>query len=251
MACVSKFGPAQHTLSTLTTTLSYTWYTGWVPCVGMDTVKAVIRVRNVVGNFQAQPAFQVASVRTDMPDAPVAVGSPMGAGESCTGEANVSTDTDDKMFIRFGVAHGLSSGSALGSADVEFEVGSVACGRIVGTSTQTLVTTSTSSVVYPIGGFLPALEVAKWKLGAVISGLTGNAQWRLCWRSATTSMEVPNAWTTTESYRSTSNTVVNTGEVATAITNDMYVQPGIELSLSSGSTPAQLTITTTLGARRA
>ncbi len=68
--------------------------------------------------------------------------------------------------------------------------------------------------------------------------------------SATTSTETPGAWTTTESYRSTNNTEVNTGEVTISGSTDMYVQVGVEVSLSSGSTPAQVTLVTTLAVRR-
>lgn len=250
MACVDDSGLISHSLETVTTGKAVRWYTGWKHCVGMDSLKGVIRIRNVSGNFQAQPAYQLCDVRTDKPDAPIYLGALAGAGESCSGESNISADTVGKMFIRFGVAYALSSGSSLGTGDVSLQATTVACGSLIGASTQTLVAYSTGSTVLPITGFIPALNVAKWKLGVIVSGLTGNCQWRFVWRSATTSTEVPSAWTTTESYRNTNNVEVNTGEISTSVTSDMYVQGGIEVSLSSGSTPAQVTLTTLVGYRR-
>lgn len=250
MPCVDDSGLISHTLETTTTSKIVRYFTGWKSCCGLDTIKGILRIRNVSGNFQAQPCYQLCDVRTDKPDAPIYLGSLTGAGESCSGESDISADTAGKMFIRFGVAYALSSGSALGAGDVSLQVSSVTCGSLLGASTQTFVAYGTGSTVIPITGFLPALNVAKWKVGVIVSGLTGNCQWRFVWRSAATSTEVPGAWTTSESYRNTNSVELNTGEIATSITADMFVQGGIEVSLSSGSTPAQVTLTTLVGYRR-
>lgn len=252
MACVTTTGPIQKHLDTATTTVAVYFLTGWMPAVGLDLIKGVLRIRNVTGNFQAQPCYQLAAVRTDKPEAPVLLGSLAGAGENCSGESDISADTIDMMYIRFGVGYALSSGSTLGGGDVTLDASMLACGRIVGTFTNTFpVMSSAGSVVYPIAGFLSALEVSAWKIGVIVSGLTGNAQWRFTSRTATTSKEAPNAWSTTESYRNTDNVEVNTGEITMSIGSHMYVQPGIEVILSSGSTPAQVTLTVTVGVRRA
>ena len=250
MACVTDLRLVSHTLETLTTSKAIRVYMEWMPCVGMDIVKGIIRIRNVTGNFQAQPFYQLCDVRTDKPDAPIYLGALSGAGESCSGESNISADTAGKMFIRFGVAYALSSGSTLGSGDVSLQITTVSCGNVQGAVTQTYFAYGTGSTVLPVTGFIPALGVAKWKIGVIVSGLTGNCQWRFVWRPATTSTEVPGAWTTTESYRNTNNVELNTGEISTSLTSEMYVQGGIEVSLSSGTTPAQVTLTTLVGFRR-
>ena len=252
MAPVTSSGAIQKRLDCSTTSLTYVWFTNFFPCIGVDKAKAVLKNRAVSGNFQSQLCVQYASVRTDMPDAPSAVGSPLvGAGESCTGVVDIATDTASKLYMRVGVAHSLSSGSSLGGADVTLDLSYVACGRIVSTVSREYLAYSTTSVSQAISGWLPALEVEEIKVGVVVSGLTGNAQWRICWRIATTSTEAPGAWTTTESFRNTNNTEVNTGEITISAASDMYIQIGAEVSLSSGSTPAQVTLVTALAVRRA
>jgi hypothetical protein len=250
MSCAQTTGPIQHHLDAYSTTVAYFWFTSYFPCTGLDFLKAVWKARVVTGNFQCQPAVQLVSVRIDKPDSPAAVATTLvGAGETCTGVVNVSADTDDKLYMRCGIAYSLTSGTTMGSADVTLEVTYESCGSMVGVLNDQYYATSTTSVAKPISKFLSALAAQKIKLGVIVSGLTGNIQWRPVWRKATTSTETPGAWTTTASWRNTNNVEVNTGELDLSDASDMYVQVGIEVSLSSGSTPAEVNLTTILAIR--
>lgn len=159
MSFVTATGPVQHRLSPLATGVSYMWFTGFFPCIGVDKVKVTWKNRAVVGNFQSQPCLQYAPVRVDKPNAPTAVGTLLvGAGESCTGEVDISADTVGQLYMRVGIAYSLSSGSTQGGADVSMDVHYVSCGRVIGTVTRDYLAYNTGSVVNSISGFLSALE---------------------------------------------------------------------------------------------
>jgi hypothetical protein len=208
-----------------------------MPATGLDTIIAVMLFSDLIGNFQGQIAIQTANVRPEMPNAPSLLGSVQSSTTPyCTGAISVASSTAGAMWVRFGVAYNLSSGSSLGSADVTLIVSDDRCGQVAGNATNTLHTTSTRTNTYvAVTGWIPAIMANKVKAALVATALQGPIQWRLAMRTATTAPELPNAWSTTFDTWRTTAAEICTGELSTSITGDMWVQFGIQYILSSGS----------------
>ena len=111
MATETVIGRTEQALSTLSTTMRYAWYTGWLPAMGVDTIKSVLQARNLTGNVEAKLAYQVAPVREEAPSAWSTTWDAWhsGDGEYNTGELSPSTSMD--MFLRIGLQHSMSSGT--------------------------------------------------------------------------------------------------------------------------------------------
>lgn len=242
---------AQLHLVAPTTDTIYVWFTPWRSALGVKASRITTKRRAVTGNFQCRACIQTALVRADKPDDPVLLDSQMraGAGETCVA-ADTSSTAAGKMLLRYGVAYSVSSGG-LGQADVELAVVDDACGAQVGSATATLATQTTDTTYFVVTGFIPALYAAYVKAALVITGLTGNFQCRLAWRAATTSTEVPGAWSTTFDTWHSANDEIGTGELQPSVGGDMWVQFAIQYSLSSGSALGAATISVAIGARKA
>lgn len=237
MSCGNAGSSSTQSCQTQSTTLAYKWFTPWGPATGLDTVIAILILTGLIGNFQAQLVIQTADVRPEAPNAPTLLGSALSSTTPyCTGAVSVSSYTAGAMWVRFGVAYNLTSGSALGAADVTLIVSDDRCGQAAGSATNTLHTTSTATNTYvAVTGWIPAIVATKVKAALVATALQGPIQWRLAMRTATTTPEQPNAWSTTFDTWRTTAAEVCTGELATSISGAMYVQFGIQYILSGGS----------------
>ena len=113
MPCGKTGRPTMKRVHTTTTIERFEPFTDWMPGVGLDKVKMVIKRKSVQlagtsPTFNVKPAIQVALVRPDNADdwAVIAgVGPYSGAGESNTGEINVAATTAGKFFARLGVSY--------------------------------------------------------------------------------------------------------------------------------------------------
>ena len=246
MSCGQTSPESQVHLSTTTTDPTYHWF-GWMPAIGLDHVKAVLRSHAVSGNFQVRLAMQTALIRTEQPEAPTTLDQLLvGDGERCTGVISVADSTSTKFFVRFGVAYSLSSGSALGQADLSFAVSHTQCGQLVGGRSLSLASCTSADAVATVTGFVPAILVQKVKAVTVCRSLTGNFQFKLCYRTATTSKENPSAWTALTNYEGAGE--FDSGDLALNVDSSMYVQFGILYHSSSGAGDAQ--VDTTFAVRR-
>ena len=237
MACGNTGTSATHSLHTTSTTVAYTWYTPWMPATGLDNIIAVMILTGLSGNFQAQLAIQTADVRPEAPNSPSLLGSAQTTTTPyCTGAVSVASSTASAMWVRFGIAANLTSGSALGQADVTLMVSDDRCGQAVGTATNTLSSTTTATNTFvAITGWIPAILANYVKAALVATALQGPIQWRLTMRTANTTPDLPNAWSTTfDTWRTTAGGIC-TGELATSISGAMYVQFGLQFILGSGS----------------
>lgn len=243
-------GGQVHVVATSTDAI-YTWLTPWMLAPGASNAKCTLKRRAVTGNLQCQVAYQTAAVRTDKPDDPATIGAAQsGAGEYCTGKVDISAGTASKTWIRFGVAASLTQAGSPGQADVSLDSATDACGQLVGTTTVSPVTYSTTNGFVPVTGWLPALAVEKLRATIVISGLVGNFQCRLAYRVATTSKETPGAWSTTFDAWRTADGEYNTGDLTPTTGSDMWVQVGLQFANSSGTAVGQATVTSAVHARK-
>lgn len=255
MACGSLTGVIQRSLVAQSGLAAYEWFTPWIPCTGMDTFTAVLKNKNVSGPFRSQVAAQYAAVRTDAPGTPAAYGQSLaGAGESCVASGNIAATTGPQLYVRFGVKYDLSTGTTAASADVELQVSYDSCGQIVGAVTEQLAATSATKIFLAVTPWVPALHAFQMKAAMVVSSLSGNFKWRMTYRTAETSKEVPGAWV--DDWDPTNNPErgggeVNTGEIAPTTTGKMWIQFGIEYYLAAGfSFPGQASVTATVAVRK-
>lgn len=249
MACGQTTPEIQLTLTSSVATLAYAPFTEWIPCIGLDTVTAVLKARGMSNTLHWQLAVQTASVRTDLPDAwaTLDVLQTTGAGERCSG--SVTVNTAGKFFVRFGVAYKSSVGGTLAQADVALQAAYDACGRVVGGGQAHLVATDTNTRFEPVTGWVPSHQAGKVEAALVATAFGGASfQYRLAQQQAATSPEQPGAWSVLEAGWTTSASERNTGELALSFTNVMWVRFGIAYTLSAG-TFGECVVTSLVGVR--
>lgn len=255
MPCGSLTRSESKRLNAVSPSSSIEWFTGWVSCVGLDKASIVLLGRAFSStHFEGQIVQQVAKVRTDNPELPVLKGTLQtvsnGAISYHTGVLDISADTSEAAYVRWGVSYKHAAGQSPSSGDIELAVAYTRCGEVAGAGVWQLDTATTAAQYIPIAAWLPALLVDKARLAAIVTNLTGNLQWRLVYRTATTSTAAPGAWNNvTDADAPYAGGEVNTGDLAVSLGSFMWVQFGIAYFLSSGGA-GQATITAALGTRR-
>lgn len=236
MTCVNNESEEAHLIVTSTDVLYY-WFTGWQPAIGLDSIKSGVHLKGITGNFQARLAIQVASVRTDNPSAPALLETAYSnSPDRCSGVLDVSASTSTPMFVRFGVAYNLSSGSTPGQADVRVDLSWPACGQAAGGGTFALLAPDTNSRYQAISGWIPAIFADIVKAAIVVTATIGNFRCQLAFRTATSVKESPSAWSSNlEELWHGGNGEFTTGEKTLSVSSSMWVQIGVEYSLSSGT----------------
>lgn len=250
MSCNSLLPAVSKRLTSLSTTAAYEWFTDWLPAATMLRAQSVMKAKAVSGNLVIQVAMQTAAVRPDDPDSPVTVASTQsGAGETCSDVGDVTSGLAGKYFVRFGIAYSLSSGS-IGQGDVSLQVAYDACGGVAGSQTLALSTVSSTDSFLPVTGWLASISAEKVRAAVILAG-NANIQWKLSYRTATTSVDSPNAWQTglEAGYHGTGAT--NTGDLTPSVSTAMWVQFGIQYSSSSGGTLAVGNMSVSVATRKA
>lgn len=235
MSCGETTPPVQQHIVAIDGLDLVVWYTKWLPAVGFGNIMATIKQRNVVGPFRSQLVYQTAPVRPDKPNDSVTFDVALnGAGESCSGLESMATVTAGVAWIRFGVSADLSTGTAPAQADVEMQITMDTCGMVLPSVTLSLATNTSVEQYAIISGWLPSLHAAIIKAAIVCRSLTGNFQWRLAVRTATTSKDDPSAWSTAfdsiAGYRTAGE--FNTGELSP--TNTTTIPVHLDLRFGAG-----------------
>jgi len=251
MHCFTLTSPVQKRLYALSdAVVQYEWFTAWMPAIGFDSVQGVLKNKALTGNFESRMALQTAAIRADNPDTPVLLESSyQGSGERCSTVLNVAGDTDDKYFVRLGVAYHLSSAGNPGQADVSLELAYNACGKIIGGDVAQLFVPGTTSQYRPFTGWIPASHAAKVKAALVVLNSSANFRCQLAMRTATTSREATGSWSSNlEALWHSGDGEFNTGEISLSNGSVFWVQFGLEYQLSSGSN-GQASVSMSVAAR--
>ena len=217
MACSKLSGAIEKRLTATGTANAFTPFTPWMPAIGLDKARAVVKARSVTGNFRCQLAIQTADARTDVPGDWVRAKESAddylaGPGEK-TVDVSVIWKTSSTFFARFGVLYNYTGRPAVTEADVSLQVAFDACGSVVDSRTQ------------------------------------GNVTYRLAYQTASTSQQVTNSWTLLEgAYSSTLERCL--GDTALSLpATDMWVRFAVAHILSSGSNGGA-TLSTAIAVRR-
>jgi len=235
-SCARLTPETQKTLNCNSTSVRHAWYTEWLPAVGVEAVRLVLKNKSVVGNFRAKVSIQTAGVRTDNPDAPddtQGSGYLTGAGEQYE-LLDLSTVTPSKFFIRFGLAYSATD-TTYSEADAAMQISfGTKGGAVRGSVSKHLVAATTTSRYLEVTPWMPALEVTKYRGAYVITKADANFQSRLAYQTASTSIQSPESWASTDSFQS-GNLEECSGELTPTITGKMWIRFGLEYSCASGS----------------
>lgn len=255
MSCGGSTGQSFKRLNALSPTFAYEWYTGWMSCVGLDTIMATIVGRACSSDhLQLQLVQQTAQVRTDDPNPPVLKGSIVsptsGSADSNSTILDISGDTGPAAFVRWGIAYRYASGQSQASGDVGLEIGYVRCGELVGAGTWQLDSSTTSMRYIPVSDWLVRVLVDEVKLISLLTNLTGPLQYRLVYRTVATDKANPSAWqNVTDSNAPYGVGDVNTGDLPVSLGQNMLVQFGIGYQLGAAG-QGQGTLAAAVGIRR-
>lgn len=208
--------------------------TEWIPCTGLDTMQAVIRMRNAGTYIQISAAYQTAEVVTTNPDAPATVGNALGENGAALVVQDISATTASKTYIRFGLVYSLSSASTPETADVSVQVSYRLQGRLLGSFSQQFVAPDTSAQYLPIGDWVSTLEANKVKGAFVVSG-AADFGYRLAYQTAESVVESPGAWTVLEADWVTTYTPRCSGQLTLETSGKMWIRFAIGYQASSGS----------------
>lgn len=264
MGCSKMAKGSARRLVTTSTVEAFEPFTEWMPAIGIDAVKMVIKRKSVQlagtsPTFNVKPAIQVATVRPDNPGTWATIsanqGNPYaGQGEDNTGVLNIASTTAGQAFVRFGVSYYLGGTTPThGQADVEVQASYVQCGSVVGAMTQELSAVNTTSDVWvAVTGWVPAMDIDKVVAQFVLSDLTGSFRCRLGYRKATTNTQTPSAWSSLEGTPHDANGETTSGEITiNDLGGEMLAQFGVGYSqASASSTPGQATVSVSVAVRR-
>jgi hypothetical protein len=231
----------------------YYWFTLWMDAVGVDFAQLVLKILQQSGaTMTVVPVLQTAAVRKNNPDAPAIIGSTsqVGNGEVRSVLEDISSSTNQKRWVRFGVGFKSGTPGTLTAALVGFQLFLSTFGKVVAEEeTQQVVAFDSSNYFKPLTPWLPARMVSAFMATIVVTQPTSaNFKVGLAVQTANTSVESPNAWAGLGSvYNSGEN---NTGEqtVTYGSPPEFWVRAGLKFTMLSG-TLGSAVVTTTVSAR--
>lgn len=197
MSCINLFGPIERRISVTSTTEIFIPMTGWGVGLGIDRVRATMRLLADSGAIQARLAYQTATAVINEGGAggrgaPQGLGQPTNATMSVL-EFNVSPGT--VHWMRWGVLVSLSQAGAPGQADIVVSFSVPACGKPMGRFTDQIhIGGNTSPAVIPITGWGPALQLTEVDLATVVQAVMGDLDTQVMIQTADVDPASPNAW---------------------------------------------------------
>ncbi len=112
--CSTVMPTFRRSLMSYATTLHSTPISRWIPCAEVETVTALLELRDSTTDFECRVTYQLAETDTDSPGswAEVSSKSKLAAdGYAFSTTTDLSTGTDANTWIRFGIGV-LSAGTA-------------------------------------------------------------------------------------------------------------------------------------------
>lgn len=196
LPCIAELARVERQLTPYGGSTHYEWFTEWIPCTGIKTVRVAWSQRAESGTFSGRPAYQLAEVRTDLPDDGTEFTAGFQTGEGAwTAEEDLSGagETPDHFWIRFGVAY-KATGS--GSATVGLNVTLENYGEVAGARSGIMVSAlSTTDNFVPVSGWIPTVRIQQIKAALVYSDATGGIRVGLATQTADSDRLQPNSWT--------------------------------------------------------
>jgi hypothetical protein len=256
MSCGQLTPEVTRRLVAYSTTEAIEWYTDWMFCCGIDTVRRMLANRNVTATastFQTRFYVQVAKARTDNPETPVTWASTYVTGNAeASANQSVSTQASAGFFIRFGVGYSLTTGSTPVGGDVTLQVAFDACGDVVGQATFEVQNANTGDVNVPVSGWFPGIQVDLVNVAIVATGLSGVPQWRWIYQTAPTVTSVVDAWAAggAGTYLTAAGDSNSTDTTLAVGATKFWCRLGLGFASQTGGTLSQATFTVLVAIRR-
>ncbi len=244
MSCSKIIRPPGGTTVSFGTGTAYLWLTDWMVLHGLNTADALLNVRNRVGNWQGKPAYQLAAVRAEVPDAPALFSS----GSMITTEGfthfRQTTLSTTKLLVRLGVGYSNTAGTVLGMADVGATYAVRGCGGTLGRADLDLLPGEVGTDInyYPVGDWGPTVDFDKvMAVFSVEDNESSYLEYQLVVRTAN-DVRSPNTWQTVEAAWANPSTP-NSERNATALslpvganaTTNLLMQFGVAARKKSGA----------------
>lgn len=258
MSCSNYFGPIERRITVTSTTEVFFPFTDWGLALGVDRVRATLRLLAESGDIQIRLAYQTATTVINEGGAggrnsPQGLGTPTNATMSPL-QFNVSPGT--VHWIRWGVLASLSQAGPPGQADVVLTLAEPACGKAVGRfADQIHIGGNTSPAVIPVMEWLPAFLLSEFDLAMVVQAVSGNLETQVMIQTADVDPATPNAWQALgtavagarkECLRYDVSAVTDPG----VGTKPMLVRLGLAYKLGSGTSEAYASVAIDIAARR-
>jgi hypothetical protein len=250
MSCTNFVGPTDRRVTVTSTTEIFVPFTGWMPSLGVDGVRATLRLLAESGGVQARIAYQTATAvineaGTGGRSAPQGLGTPTDVTMS---PLSFAVNPGTVHWIRWGVLVSLEQAGPPGQADLVLSFAWPGCGKPLGRlSEQVHIGGNTSPAVIPITDWVPAYLLEEVSLALVIQAMAGSLDTQVMIQTADVDPTSPNAWQGLGSaasgarkecvrYDVTSYTDPGVG------TKPMLVRLGLSFKLSSGTSEAYASV---------
>jgi hypothetical protein len=245
MSCGRTFSGKDENVIVFSTTGRFVWFTDWMPLLGMTAADFQANLRNIVGTWEAKPAYQTAAVLPELPDAGTVISAGAYEGTAKFAHWRETLGITNKYWIRFGMACKNNSGFLLGSADVRLQVAPNQCVAMVGSgrwSINPAMLTTTDVNYLELGGWTPTSGLDKFMAGLVVMNNESNyLETQIVCRTAQDPRQ-PNAWVTCEAGYDTpaaGNSVRNTGALTAPaganVSTNFLIQWGLAVRKKSGA----------------
>lgn len=201
MTCIHDLSPIRNDLVITHSDEAFVWDSRWHATAGVSALSITADIRNVgLGTSAAmaiKPAVQLATVRTDRPDA----GAAITAGSAITAAGLThfveTLSASSKGFFRVGWSVKLTAGS-FARAEALLHVSYRACGRMFTPRELVFqpVNNTAAPSYFPLTGVFPTAGVDKGRLLIVgLDNANSTLQWRLAGRAFNDPM-ARGAWST-------------------------------------------------------
>jgi hypothetical protein len=258
MSCTNFFGPTGGRFNVMSTTEIFFPMTDWGIALGIDKVRATLRLLAESGDIQIRLAYQTATTVINEGgaggrSAPQGLGTPTNPTMS-TLQFNVAPGT--VHWIRWGVLVSLSQAGAPGQADVVLSLATPACGKPLGRfSDQIHIGGNTSPAVIPVTEWFAAFLLADVELALVGQAVSGNLETQVMFQTADVDAASPNAWQalgTAASGARKDNLRYDVSSITDpgVGTKPMLGRVGLAYKLGSGTSEAYASVAIDLAARR-
>ena len=229
--CEKSFSsPSSLRLNADGTTVRFQPTTQWMPVASYRSWSFNLLMRAEVGSMRARPAVQLAEIRADNPDDPIALGSfDTTAGHHY--QAPSLVDVTKRMYWRFGIQYS-SSNSAVAEADLGLNVQYDSVGKVLRpTSVQIQPISSSSSDVslHTVSGWSPAIVADHMKAAVVVQSSQNKNLDVALFRRVANDPNSPSQWSQVSGWEDTNtgNTEIIVGQSDLSVGSHSWVQLGL------------------------
>jgi hypothetical protein len=214
--------------------------TPWQLIAGGATVRSLLELQNVTGNFGAKVCLRTAAVRTSDAGAWSQFQTTRSANGTYASDIDL-TATTDAFWAQLGLAVGLTSGTAAAEARALL-AGAVQSNAHLIASAAIPITPSVNSgesAEIPVGPPLSALGITGLVYAFSLEGVAGSVNYGAAYRTFDLRADKPGAWNVLTSHTAvTADETWNTGVQTVTVTDKLLLQPAVTL----GGTSAQGTL---------